>query len=232
MDQERTCTTKPAGGSTRTFLKDTNRRANWPDAPGPCTESEAQRQSGRHTTRSVEGRFLKVGAACPAVVRRTAQRIVHGADFCVVARRKQLRIFGTVLEKRFEAKQTRHIGLSAGDAKELKTLNRTSKIDVQIDEMTLEAGTKLVEGALETMKLVGAKGVDSPRVRRNEEHTAQIENTEKLTPAMSTSYRSLVLKLANVAEDRCDIAEAAKFTRHMKEPRSGHVRTQEVVFGT
>ena len=35
--------------------------------------------------------------------------------------------------------------------------------------MTLEADTKLVEVALESMKLTGAKGVDSPRVRRNED---------------------------------------------------------------
>ena len=45
--------------------------------------------------------------------------------------------------------------------------------------MTLEADTKLVENALESMKLNGVKGVDSPRVRRNEEQTAQIENSEK-----------------------------------------------------
>ena len=45
--------------------------------------------------------------------------------------------------------------------------------------MTLEADTKLVETALESMKLNGAKGVDSTRVRRTDEHTAQIENSEK-----------------------------------------------------
>ena len=68
----------------------------------------------------------------------------------------------------------------------LKILNRTIKIDVLDDEMTLEADTKLVKDAMETMKLFGAKGVDSPRVRRNEEQTAQIENSEKLTSAEST----------------------------------------------
>ena len=52
------------------------------------------------------------------------------------------------------------------DEMELKILNRTIKIDVLNDEMTLEADTKLVENALESMKLIGAKGVDSPRVRR------------------------------------------------------------------
>ena len=38
-------------------------------------------------------------------------------------------------------------------------------------------------------------------------------------------YRSLVMKLAYVAQDRVDIAEAVKcLTRHMKEPRSGHMQ--------
>ena len=71
----------------------------------------------------------------------------------------------------------------------------------------------------------GAKGVDSPRVRRNEEQTAQIENSEKLTSAESTMHRSLVMKLAFVAQERVDIDEAVKcLTRHMKEPRSGHMQ--------
>ena len=91
--------------------------------------------------------------------------------------------------------------------------------------MTLEADTKLVENALESMKLNGAKGVDSPRVRRTEEETAQIENSEKPTSAESTLYRSLVMKLTYVAQDRVDIAEAVKcLTRHMKEPRSAHMQ--------
>ena len=151
--------------------------------------------------------------------------LCHGYDFCVVARQKQLQTFGKVLEKRFEVKQTGHIGFGVNDKKELKILSRTINIDVLNDEMTLEADTKLVEGALETMKLKGAKGVDSPRVRRTEEQRAQIENSEKLTSAESTLYRSLVMKLAFVAEDRVDIAEAVKcLTRHMNEPRSGHMQ--------
>ena len=73
--------------------------------------------------------------------------------------------------------------------------------------------------------MIGAQGVDSPRVRRNEEQTAQIENSEKLTSAESTLYRSLAVKLAYVAQDRVDIAEAVKcLTRHMREPRSGHLQ--------
>ena len=64
------------------------------------------------------------------------------------------------------------------DEKELKILNRTIIIDVLNDEMTLEVDTKLVENALDSLKLNGAKGVDSPRVRRTEEQTTQIEFRE------------------------------------------------------
>ena len=51
-------------------------------------------------------------------------------------------------EKRFGTKQTGHIGFGANDKKELKILNRTIKIDVLKDEMTLEADTKLVENVV------------------------------------------------------------------------------------
>ena len=139
--------------------------------------------------------------------------------------RSSCKPLGKILEKRFEVKQTGHIGFSVNDEKELKILNRTIKIDVLNDEMTLEPDTKLVEGALESMKLKCAKGVGSPRVRRTEEQTAQIENSEMLTSVESTLYRSLVMKLAYVAQDRVDIAEAVKcLTRHMKEPRSAHMQ--------
>ena len=111
-------------------------------------------------------------------------------------------------------KQTGHIGYGANDKKELKILNRTIKIE-----------RYLLRVLLESMQLNGAKSVDSPRVRRTEEQTAQIENSEKLTSAESTLYRSLVMKLAYVAQDRVDIAEAVMcLKRHMKEPRSGHMQ--------
>ena len=107
---------------------------------------------------------MKVETACPAFFCNhdgDLKGLCHGDDFCVVARRKQLQIFGNVLEKRFEVKQTRHVGFSARDAKELKILNRPIIIDVLNDEMTLEADTKLVGDALETTKLVGAIGVET-----------------------------------------------------------------------
>ena len=172
--------------------------------------------------------FMEVGVACLAFFCShdgELKGLCHGDDFCVVGRRKQLRTSGRILEKRFEVKQTGHIEFGAGDKKELKIKNRTIKNDVLNDEMTLEADTKLVEGALKAMKLIDAKGVDSPRVRKNEEQTAQIECSEKLTSIESTLYRSLVEKLAYVARDRVDIAEAGKcLTRHTKEPRSPHLR--------
>ena len=58
---------------------------------------------------------------------------------------------------------------------------------------------------------------------KRKQHRSRIPR--KLTSAESTLYRSLVVKLADVAQDRVDIAEAVKcLTRHMKEPRSGHMQ--------
>ena len=110
-----------------------------------------------------------------------------------------------------------YVWVSAGARGHLgKTAHRVTGKYVEQAHVLLQADTKLGKDALETMKLIGAKGVDSPRVRRNEEQTAQIENSEKLTSAESTLYRSLVMKLAYVAQDRVDIAEAVKcLTRHM-----------------
>ena len=229
MCREHTSMVKLAGGFTRIYLKDMSKLASWPDFAEACTERMTQRQFGEDARSDVlKESSMKVGTACPAFFCSCdgdLKGLCHGDDFCVVARQKQLQTFGKFIEKRFEVKQTGHIGFGANDKKELKILNRTIKIDVLHDEMTLEADTKLVGNALESMKLNGAKGVDSPRVRRNEEQTGQIENSEKLTSAESTLYRSLVMKLAYVAQDRVDIAEAVKcLTRHIKEPRSGHVQ--------
>ena len=96
--------------------------------------------------------------------------------------------------------------------------------------MTLEADTKLVEDALETMKLIGAKGVDSPRVRKNEEQTIQIESSKNLTSVESTLCRSSVMKLAYVAQDRIYIAEVVTCLHktHARATECNHAGTQEV----
>ena len=134
--------------------------------------------------RSVEGWFHVGRYRVPRfLLEGDLKGLCHGDDFCVVARRKQLQIFGKVLEKRFEVKQTGHIGFSASDTKELKILNRTIRIDVLNEEMTVEADKKIVKDVLETVQLVGGKGVDSPRVTRNEEQTAQHERATEWTHA-------------------------------------------------
>ena len=45
----------------------------------------------------------------------------------------------------------------------------------------------LLKDAQASIKLVGAKGVDSPRVKGNEEQEAQMEGSKKLTPGELTS---------------------------------------------
>ena len=133
---------------------------------------------------------MKVGTACPAFFYScdgdlNLKGLCHGDDFCVFARQNQLQTFGKVHVKRFEVKQTGDIGFSLSDAKELKIFNRTIKIDVLNDEMTLEADTRLVEGALESMKFT----VEQASIRhvsgemKSEQHRSRIP---RLTSAEST----------------------------------------------
>ena len=66
-------------------------------------------------------------------------------------------------------------------------------------------------------------------VRRTEEQTTQIENSEKLTSAESTLNRSLVMKLAYVEQDRVDIAGAVKYHEtHERAAEWTHARTKEI----
>ena len=123
---------KLAGGFTRFYLKDINKLASWPDFAEACTERVTQRQSGETWSDVLKESSMKVGTACPAFFCSCdgyLKGLCHGDDFCVVARQKQLQIFGKVLEKRFEVNQTGHIGFGVNDKKELKILNRTIKID-------------------------------------------------------------------------------------------------------
>ena len=133
---------------------------------------------------------LKVGTACTAFFCSRDgdfKGLCHGDDFSVVARQKQLQTFGKVLEKRFE--ETGHIGFGARDKKELKILNRTIKIDVLNDEMTLEVDTKLVEGSLESMKLNGAKGVDRhvSGELNSKQHRSRIPRKSRLRSRLCTA---------------------------------------------
>ena len=61
---------------------------------------------------------MKVGTAFPVFLCMhdgDLKGLCHGDDFCVVARQKQLQTFGNVLVKRFEVKQTGHIGFGADE---------------------------------------------------------------------------------------------------------------------
>ena len=73
---------------------------------------------------------MKVGTACPAFFCSCdgdLKGLCHGDDFSVVARQKQLQTFGKFLEKRFEVKQTGHIGFGVNDKKELKNLESNNQ---------------------------------------------------------------------------------------------------------
>ena len=67
-----------------------------------------------------------------------------------------------------------------------------------------------------------------PHLRIHVSNLAKIESSEKITPAAPSSYPSLVKKLAYVAQDRVDIAEAVmSHETHDRATKWTQVRTQK-----
>ena len=131
MCRERIFTVKLAGGFTHSFLEGMSKKGKLARL---CRSMYGTRDAasiwGDTWSEVLKDGSMNVGTACPAFFCShdgDPKGLCHGDDFCVVARREQLQIFGKVFEKRFEVKQTGHIGFSAIDAKELKILNRTIK---------------------------------------------------------------------------------------------------------
>ena len=132
MCQERTCTAKPAGRPTSIFLERVRAKGKRTRLPDRTRDAASIWSDTRSEV--LKDASLNVGCVCLAFFRsqdENLQALCHGGEFCVVARRKQLQISANVLEKRFEVKQTGHIGFSA-DAKDLKIFHQTSMIDSKI----------------------------------------------------------------------------------------------------
>ena len=129
MCRERTSTVKLAGGFTRFYLEGHEQVGKLARL---CRSMYGTRDAasiwGDTWSDVLKESSMKVGTACPSFFCSCdgdLKGLCHGDDFCVVARQKQLQTFGKVLEKRFEVKQTGHIGFGENDKKELKILNRT-----------------------------------------------------------------------------------------------------------
>ena len=110
MCRERTSTAKLAGGSTRIYLKGHEQVGKLARL---CRSMYGTRDAasiwGDTWSELLKDGSMNVGTACPAFFCShdgDLKGLCHGDDFCVVARRKQLQIFGEVLEKRFEVKHT------------------------------------------------------------------------------------------------------------------------------
>ena len=114
-------------------------------------------------------------------------------------------------------------------------MNRVIKVDALKDELALDADAKLVDDALTTVELSGAKGVDSPRVGRNEASEGTKNQQQRCRTRRNSHqhnrpmYRSMVVKLAHVAQDRVGIESVMCLTSHAERTtKQTHVGTREI----
>lgn len=137
---------------------------------------------------------------------------IHGDDITALGSEAGLQWLKTQLETRYELKFGGVLGGDSGDVIHAMVLNRLTHFDVDNQETTYEADPKHVQILVKELGLTDAKTVTCPGVNKKDE-------TAALDPAMSSRYRSLVMRANHLALDRPDISFSAKeLARRMGTP--------------
>jgi hypothetical protein len=105
------------------------------------------------------------------------------------------------------------LGGDSGDVRDAMVFNGLIHFDVENQETTYEADPRHVQILVKELGLTDAKTVTCPGVNKKEDETAALD------PAMSSRYRSLVMRANYLALDRPDISFSAKeLARRMSTP--------------
>ena len=153
-------------------------------------------------------------------VTRDLKTIVHGDDFVTSGDREQAKWMEARLAKRFEIK-SHIIGRAATDLREHRILGRI--VRATADGWEYEADPRHAEIIVREMRLEGANGAKSP----GEEPRAWSADDDRvqLSQADARAYRGMAARANYLAQDRGDIAFAAKeCCRGMANPTKGDAR--------
>ena len=145
----------------------------------------------------------------------------HGDDFVVHGTRSQIETFRAELSKHLLVKHLGNLGPSAalGDKTEVRMLNRILRwVDPPYgkgrERIEYEADPRHAEIILDACGLApGSRGVTTP----GEKHS--VTETTRLSPAEHSLYRSQVMRLAYLAQDRPELQHPSKeLARRMQAP--------------
>ena len=149
--------------------------------------------------------------------------LVHGDDFLALGDVPALDDLGATLASKYVSKDMGTLGWETGDAATITVLNRSIQVGTDHDGIYLD----IVPDVRHQAKILSECGLDgsckghtTPRDRLKDVEIMRGATSELLPPKEATAYRSVTMRLAYLAQDRGDVAEAAKYlAQRMKEPR-------------
>ena len=166
------------------------------------------------------------GVASPAIFYSEAQDLrilIHGDDFGVLGDDEAQDFMEATLGKRYDYKCTGRLGAGGADGSECIFLSRVIRYQGPAEEPTIEieADQRHVEVALESLWLTGSKAVATPSIKTRLDEVEAEQNLPALGAEQSTLFRSVLMRISYVAQDRPDVAEAVKcLSRRMVAPSS------------
>ena len=148
---------------------------------------------------------------------------VHGDDFVCLSDDDGLEHIDKLLKSKYTAKDMGTLGFETKDDKQLMLLNRVFRIGHDHGEEFVE-----IEPDMRHAPLIVAeagcdertKSVTTPREKLKDDIVREGHKTPLLKPEATTRYRSACMRLSYLAQDRLDLAEAAKnLAQRMSAPR-------------
>ena len=174
----------------------------------------------------LESHGHKSGTASPALFyshEADVRSLVHGDDFAVLSDEEGITAMEKQLGERYDYKCTGRLGPDEGDGEECTFLNRVIRYTGPATSPTIEveADQRHVEVVLESLGLNAANSVSTPAVKQTVQEVEAEQGMPALAPGQATVFRSNLMRIAYIGQDRPDVAETVKcLSRRMVAPNA------------
>ena len=149
--------------------------------------------------------------------------LVHGDDFLALGDLPALAQLGATLASKYVSKDMGTLGFEDGDVTTITVLNRSIEVGSDADGIYLD----IVADVRHQAKILAECGLDlhskghtTPRDKLKDVEVMRGASSELLPAREATAHRSVTIRMAYLAQDRGDLAEASKYlAQRMKAPR-------------
>ena len=174
-----------------------------------------------------------VGTANPALFHDASQGVrgaVHGDDFVVLGRPRALKMIGDTLRTKYSVREAHRLGFRSGCERSAVILNRVVSLGHDAEgrrQIVIEPDFRHVQLVLQDLGLdkENTKSLTTPTIKIDEMEVERRKLEQPLDRSMTTTYRSCVMRLSFLSQDRADLGEPVKtLARQMAKPTQGSMQ--------